>query len=154
MRPTSDQERYAAVIESKATPTANMAFPFSLVWLLTFKFNIWKSIFLASLDWFRFFFFMFLPPFSFCKLFRRRLRCWHYDDPVVEEATNVLREWGVIWNRSFVVSWIQFLFLPLDGHRFAYFHRKIRKLSIEKKNKTCWNVGKHAQDFNTSAVLT
>lgn len=29
-------------------------------------------------------------------------RCWHYDDPVVEEATNVLREWGVIWNRSFV----------------------------------------------------
>ena len=48
------------------------------------------------------------------------LRCWQYDDPVVEEATNVLREWGVIWNQSFVVS-TEFYFLPLDGHHNASF---------------------------------
>lgn len=47
-------------------------------------------------------------------------RCWHYDDPIVEEATNVLREWGAIWTRFYVVSrrfltrWLSCCSLALD----------------------------------------
>ena len=37
-------------------------------------------------------------------------RCWRYEDPVVEEATGVLREWGSIWTQYYVVSEIVFSF--------------------------------------------
>ena len=80
-----------------------------------------------------------------------RLRCWHYDDPVVEEATNVLREWGVIWNRSFVVSWIQLLFLPLDGRHVVYFSSRKNTNNIKGKKTFL----KQAYDVNIiSAFFT
>ena len=92
------------------------------------------------------FFFIILPFLMFC-----RLRCWHYDDPVVEEATNVLREWGVIWNRSFVVSWIQLLFLPLDGRHVVYFSSRKNTNNIKGKKKFL----KQAHDVNIiSAFFT
>ena len=41
---------------------------------------------------------------------------YFYDDPVVEEVTTVLREWGAIWKQSYLVSLLQRLSLrPLEG---------------------------------------
>lgn len=58
---------------------------------------------------------------------------------MVEEATNVLREWGVIWNQSFVVS-IRSLSLSLDGCRYVFCleknkNKKENKLARGKRTK-------------------